>query len=217
MFVIIAICQNAPFCHLFVDFCQTFDNFLPNSPSSQNLSLSWKSPTINMPLFVISFEYLAKPLMNFWHTHHICRNLSFVNIPLFVTSFEVLTRSWVDSCSVPHFPTFAIFVKNANCQYDCLVLSLFQSLPNSPVRFGKFVIFVKSPFVKMPLFVISFEYLAKPLMNFWDTRHFVEICLFLLNLPFSYYNRYLSRFPSLSLQLRFCQTFNGFLPNSPFS
>ena len=43
-----------------------------------------------MPLFVISFEYLAKPLMNFWHTSHICRNLPFVNIPLFVTSFEVL-------------------------------------------------------------------------------------------------------------------------------
>ena len=104
MFVIIAICQNAPFCHLFVDFFQTFDNFLPNSPSSQNLSLSWKSPTINMPLFVISFEYLAKPLMNFWRTHHICRNLPFVNIPLFVTSFEVLPdRGWILAI-FPHLP-----------------------------------------------------------------------------------------------------------------
>ena len=40
MFVIIAICQDAPFCHLVENFCQVFDNFLPNSPSPQNLSLS---------------------------------------------------------------------------------------------------------------------------------------------------------------------------------
>ena len=57
--VIIAICQGAPFCHLFCQLfknvCQTFDNFLPN-----------------LLLFVISFEYLAKPLMNFWHTRHFC-------------------------------------------------------------------------------------------------------------------------------------------------
>ena len=68
----------------------------------------------------------------------------------------------------------------------------------------------------MPLFVISFEYLAKPLMNFGTLAIFVEICLFLLNLPFSYYNRHLWRFPSLSLQLRFCQTFNGSCPILPF-
>ena len=30
-----------------------------------------------MALFVISFEYLAKPLMNFWHTRYFCRNLPF--------------------------------------------------------------------------------------------------------------------------------------------
>ena len=32
--------------------------------------------------------------------------------------------------------------------------------------FAKFVILVKSPTVNMPLLVISFEYLAKPLINF---------------------------------------------------
>ena len=57
--VIIAICQDASFfhlfCQLFKNFCQTFDNLLPN-----------------LSLFVISFEYLAKPLMNFWHTRHFC-------------------------------------------------------------------------------------------------------------------------------------------------
>ena len=63
----------------------------------------------------------------------------------------------------------------------------------------------------MLLFVISLEYLAKPLMNFWHTRHFCR------NLPFSYYNRHLSRIASLSPQLRLFQTFDGFLPNSPFS
>ena len=69
----------------------------------------------------------------------------------------------------------------------------------------------------MLLFVISLEYLAKPLMNFWHTRHFSRICLFRLSLPFSYYNRHLSRIASLSPQSRFFQTFDGFLPNSPFS
>ena len=111
-----------------------------------------------MPLFIISFEYLAKPLMNVWHTHHICRNLSFVNIPLFVTSFEVLTRSWVASCAIPHFPRFAIFVKDANCQYDCYVVSLSQSLPNSPVRFAKYVIFVKPTIFDMPLLSSCFNF-----------------------------------------------------------
>ena len=45
---------------------------------------------------------------------------------------------------------------------------------------------------------------------------FVEICRFRLNLTFSY-NRHLSSFPSLSPHLSFCQTFDGFLPNPPFS
>ena len=108
-----------------------------------------------MPLFVISFEYLAKPLMNVWHTHHICRNLPFVNIPLFVTSFEVLPdRGWI----LAHFPTFAIFVKIANCQYDCFVVSLSQSLPNSPVRFAKYVIFVKATITHMPLLSSCFNF-----------------------------------------------------------
>ena len=169
MFVLMAICQDAPFCHLFVNFCQTFDNFLPNSPSSQNLSLSLKSPTINIPLFVISFEYLAKPLMNFWHTHHICRNLSFVNIPLFVTSFEVLPdRGWI----LAHFPTFAIFVKIANCQYDCFVVSLSQSLPNSPVRFAKYVIFVKPTIIDMPLLSSCFNF-CQTLNKFFPNLSFL--------------------------------------------
>ena len=57
----------------------------------------------------------------------------------------------------------------------------------------------------MTLFVISFEYLAKPLMIFFGTLAIsVEIYLF-------------SIFPSLSPQMRFCQTVDGFLPNSPFS
>ena len=36
-----------------------------------------------MPLFVISFEYLAKPWMNFWHTNHFFQNLPF--LPKFAT------------------------------------------------------------------------------------------------------------------------------------
>ena len=63
----------------------------------------------------------------------------------------------------------------------------------------------------MPLFVISFVF-GQTL----ELSVFAEICRFRLNLPFSY-NRHLSSFRSLSPHLSFCQTFNGFLPNPPFS
>ena len=121
-----------------------------------------------MPLFVISFEYLAKPLMNFWRTHHICRNLPFVNIPLFVTSFEVLPdRGWI----LAHFPTFAILTDCFDC-YDCFVVSLSQSLQNSPVRFAKYVIFVRATIIHMPLlsscssFCQTFENFFAKFINF---------------------------------------------------
>ena len=63
----------------------------------------------------------------------------------------------------------------------------------------------------MPLFVISFVF-GQTL----ELSIFAEICRFRLNLPFSY-NRHLSSFPSLPPHLSFCQTFDGFLPNPPFS
>ena len=61
-----------------------------------------------------------------------------------------------------------------------------------------------APFWHLP------EYLAKPFKNTWLTRHFC------LNFPFSH-NCHLARFPSLWPHLSFCQTFEGFLPNFPFS
>ena len=71
-----------------------------------------------MPLFVISFKYLAELLMNFWHTRHICRNLPFVNTPLFVTSFEVLPDRVFGQTlelsiffgNLPFSPKFVIFL-----------------------------------------------------------------------------------------------------------
>ena len=61
----------------------------------------------------------------------------------------------------------------------------------------------------MPLFVISFEYLAKPLMNFGMLAIFAEICLYGLNLPFSY-NHYLYKMPLFVVSLKFCQTLDRF-------
>ena len=48
-----------------------------------------------------------------------------------------------------------------------------------------------------------YEYLAKPFKN-------------TLNFPFSY-NCHLARFPSLWPHLSFCQSFEGFMPDFPFS
>ena len=64
----------------------------------------------------------------------------------------------------------------------------------------------------MPLFVISFEYLAKPLMNFGILSIFAEICLYRLNLPFSY-NHYLHKCPFLSSHLNFAKPLIDFSRN----
>ena len=63
----------------------------------------------------------------------------------------------------------------------------------------------------MPLFVISFDYLAKPLMNLIlaYSPFFAEICLYRLNLPFSY-NHYLYKMPVFVVSFKFCQTFDRF-------
>ena len=108
-------------------------------------------------------------------------------------------------------------------------------------NFAKYVIFVKPTIIDMPL-LSSCLHFCQTFINFCQTCHFykivicqdapfchlicigqtlelsisAEICRFRLNLPFSY-NRHLSSFPSLSPHLSFCQTFDGFLPNPPFS
>ena len=69
----------------------------------------------------------------------------------------------------------------------------------------------KSPFVQMPFFVILCEYLARDFLAY--SPFLPKFLSFAQNLPFSY-NRHLSRFPSLSPHLRFCKTFDGFLPFS---
>ena len=61
----------------------------------------------------------------------------------------------------------------------------------------------------MPLFVISFEYLAKPLMIFGILAIFAKICLYRLNLPFPY-NHYLYKMPVFVVSFKFCQTFDRF-------
>ena len=63
---------------------------------------------------------------------------------------------------------------------------------------------IKSPTVNMPLFVISFEYLAKPLW-FGILAIFAIIYLYRLNLPFSH-NHYLYKRPVFVVSFKFCQT-----------
>ena len=203
MFVIIAICEDAPFCHLFVDFCQTFDNFFTNWSSSENLSLSWKWPTINMPLFVISFEYLAKPLLNFWHTHHICRNLSifpslspqlrfyqivgrflpiFPDLPFLwkssTVNMPVLLSHCLNPCQIRRYVSqnmsFSLRPQLATCLF-CHLVSMFAK---SQINFFQVSHFRKIASCQDAPFVISSEYLAKPLMNFWHTPFLPKFAFF---------------------------------------
>jgi len=126
-----------------------------------------------MPLFVISFEYLAKPLMNFWHTRHFCWNLPLVNISLFVTHLICgFTRPLMDSCPIPHVFKFAIFEKIANCHYASFVVSFkffCQTFNESFAKFAKYAIFVKPTIIDMPL--------LSSCLNFCQICHFYKIVI----------------------------------------
>ena len=81
-------------------------------------------------------------------------------------------RPLMDSCPIPRFLKFAIFTKIANCQHACFVVSLSQSLPNSPV--SQNVIFVKPTIIDYQLPLLSSYF------NFCQTLN-----KFLPNLSFS--------------------------------
>ena len=102
------------------NFCQTY-KFLPN-----------KSPFVQMPFFVILCEYLARDFLpyspflpNFSLSPKICHFL----IIAICQDFPLCHLIWgfakplMDSCRIPHFLQFAIFVKIANCQKASFVVS----------------------------------------------------------------------------------------------
>ena len=148
----------------------------------------------------------------------------------------------MDSCPIPRFLKFAIFEKITNCQHASFVVSfkffarplhVMNPLPNSPI--SQNVIFVKPTIIDMPLLSSCLDF-CQTFINFYQICHFYKIVIcqdapfchlisiwpnswtlhFCRNLPFSY-NRHLSSFPSLSPLLSFCQTFDKFLPDPPFS
>ena len=115
------------------------------------------------------------------------------------------------------FAKYVIFVKPTIIDMP-LLSSCSNFLQTLNINFFQICHFRKIAICQDAPFLLShLNIWPKPRWIFGTLAIFAEICLFLLNLPLCYYDRHLSRFPSLSLQLRFCQTFDGFLPNSPFS
>ena len=156
IFVIIAICQDALFRHLFVNFCQTFDNFLPNSPSLQN----WHSPKNRQlstcPFLSSHLNIWPNPWRFLWHTRHICRNLPFLNIPLFVTSNEVLPDRWWILAQFPIFSNLPFLYKSPTVNMPVL---LFHCLsPCQIPGFAKYVIFLKPTIIDIPLLSSCFNF-----------------------------------------------------------
>ena len=150
-------------------------------------------------LFVISFEYLAKPSMNFWHTRHICPNLLFVNIPLchliwgFPDCGRILAR----------FPIFSICHFCENCQlwiylFCCLIVSILAEFAG----FTKYVIFVNPTIMDMPLLSSCFKF-CQTLNNFFPNLSFRKIAI-CQDVPFCY------------LIWIFGQALDEFLARSPF-
>ena len=141
-FFIMVICQDAPFCHLFINFCQTFDNFLPK--------------------FVIFAKFvIVLRIANYQHAPILSSHLNiwpniwwiFATLAIFV---EICLLSIFPSLS-PHlrfcqivdgflpnspFSQICHFCQNRQlliCLFCCLVVSILAKLTG----FAKYVIFVK--------------------------------------------------------------------------
>ena len=107
---------------------QAIHYLLPKSLFSPNLSFLKESPTVNMPLFVISFQYLAKPLLNFgilaifaeichFLILTICRRFPFLSSHLnFAKPLTDFSRNFFD------FTKNSIFVKTHNYLHACFVI-----------------------------------------------------------------------------------------------
>ena len=192
-----------PFCHLIWIFGQTLDEFLAHSSYLSKFAFRQYSALCHL---VWGFPDCGRILAQFsiFSICHFCENCQ-----LWIYLFCCLIVS-----ILAEFTKYVIFVNPtimdmpllSSCFKFCQTLNNF--FPN--LSFRKIAICQDVPFCYL-IWIFG-----QALMNFWRARHFAEICLFCLNLPFSYYNHHLSRFPSLSPLLRFCQTF-GFSPNSPFA
>ena len=147
-------------------------------------------------------------------------------------SFEVLPDRWWILAQFPIFSNLP-FSRKSPTVIMLLLLFHLNFLPDLQwilCQIRKICIFVKPTIIDTPLFSsclnfcqichvykvvicqdVPFCHLIYIWPNPW-TVHFAEICRFHLNLPYSYYNRHLSRFPSLSPYLSLCQAFDGFLP-----
>ena len=150
MFVIIAICQDAPLCHLFVKPLKTLCQICHLRKFVIVLKIA-----NYMHLFVISFEYLAKPLMNFWHTRYICGNLPFVNIaflPPHLRFCQIMDGFLLNS----PFSQISHFCENRQltiCLFCCVVISILAKFAG----FAKYVIFVKPTIIDIPLLSSCFN------------------------------------------------------------
>ena len=112
IFAMIAICQDAPFCHLLV----IFVNPLITSCQIRHLRKICHCPKncqlSTCPFLSSHLNIWPNPWWIFRHTRHFCPTLPFVNIPLSVTSFEVLPdRRWI----LPNSPFSQICHFCENC------------------------------------------------------------------------------------------------------
>ena len=121
------------------------------------------------------------------------------------THLWVFAKHLINLCQIHHFwQKFAFFEKSVIVTVAFFVIS-FEFCPNlSCYILPKFAI-LKIANYQHTLFCHLIWIFGQTLDDFFGTLAiFVEICL-------------LSIFLSLSPHLRFCQTVDGFLPNSPFS
>ena len=179
----------------------------------QKFAFFRKSVIVKEAFIVLSFEFCSNfscilPKFTIFAKIFYPRKNLFTNRPFFAIFFVIWIFGKPFITSYQMFTRIVIFVKIANSQHASFVIS-FDFCQTLWIA-AKFAISVIIPFVKMPLFVISFVNFLKTFVKPWITSYqichflsshlniwpnpwwifgilaiFAEICLYRLNFPFS--------------------------------
>ena len=201
-----------------MSFCQTFDKRLSNSPFLAKICLLRNISNCQSSLYCPLIWILFKPFMYssqilpFSPRFAVLVKSLITNRPFFAISFEFLARHSLLIAKFAIFTKFVIFAKIPNGQHASFVISF--NFCQTLWIVGKFVISVIIAICQnAPLWHLYSQLFVKPLitscqicpflsahLNIWPNPWwifgildiFAEICLYCLNMPFSY-NHYLHK------------------------
>ena len=164
---------------IWFEFCSDLSCILPKFVTFAKICYPRKTSLItNRPFFAMSF---GKPFITscqsryFRQICHSCKNRHLTTCQFLSFHLNIWPNPWwmfgtltifVEICLLSIFPSLSPHLRFyqivdgflLNSPFSRFVVSLSQSLPNSPVRFAKYVIFVKATITHMPLLSSCFNF-----------------------------------------------------------